>query len=241
MEVAKLILNVVKQKAHMTISVKPFGCMPSSGVSDGVQSVITEILPEAIFCPVETSGDGAVNFYSRVQMFLFKARQRALEEYQQTLEEYGVTQEQLEAFIAEHPKYGTPFYQAPHITAGTAADIVHEIAPLVGKSRLGRARIHAARRVKRTQKWFGKDGKFWVKKAREMAPYLPALARFAAVEAADALPNPQNVWSDVMEKLTGQTDEEKELVRKAEADLAMLDEVGASPAQSGERQLRVMA
>jgi len=43
MEVAKLILNVVKQKSHMTLSVKPFGCMPSSGVSDGVQSVITEL------------------------------------------------------------------------------------------------------------------------------------------------------------------------------------------------------
>jgi predicted nucleotide-binding protein (sugar kinase/HSP70/actin superfamily) len=72
LEVAKLILNVVHQKTHMTLSVKPFGCMPSSGVSDGVQSVITERYPEAIFCAVETSGDGAVNFYSRVQMYLFR-------------------------------------------------------------------------------------------------------------------------------------------------------------------------
>src|SRR5262249_21305326 len=46
LEVAKLILNVVKQKTHMTLSVKPFGCMPSSGVSDGVQSAITELYPE---------------------------------------------------------------------------------------------------------------------------------------------------------------------------------------------------
>ena len=45
MEVGKLILNVVKSKAHMTLSVKPFGCMPSSGVSDGVQSLITEKFP----------------------------------------------------------------------------------------------------------------------------------------------------------------------------------------------------
>src|SRR5262249_31200801 len=36
MEVGKLIMNVVRGKAHMTVSVKPFGCMPSSGVSDGV-------------------------------------------------------------------------------------------------------------------------------------------------------------------------------------------------------------
>ncbi|MFW5920499.1 MAG: 2-hydroxyglutaryl-CoA dehydratase, partial [Polyangiales bacterium] len=31
MEVAKLITNVAHQKTHMTLSVKPFGCMPSSG------------------------------------------------------------------------------------------------------------------------------------------------------------------------------------------------------------------
>jgi len=34
-------------------------------------------LPQAIFCPVETSGDGEVNFQSRVLMYLFKARRRA--------------------------------------------------------------------------------------------------------------------------------------------------------------------
>ena len=30
----------------MTLSVKPFGCMPSAGVSDGVQSMITEKYPQ---------------------------------------------------------------------------------------------------------------------------------------------------------------------------------------------------
>ena len=40
MEVGKLILNIAKAKATMTLSVKPFGCMPSAGVSDGVQSMI---------------------------------------------------------------------------------------------------------------------------------------------------------------------------------------------------------
>src|SRR6185503_8289437 len=39
MEVGKLIMNVAQKKATMTLSVKPFGCMPSSGVSDGVQSM----------------------------------------------------------------------------------------------------------------------------------------------------------------------------------------------------------
>lgn len=87
MEVGKLLLNVMKKKANMTISVKPFGCMPSSGVSDGIQSYITEKYPEAIFLPIETTGDGAVNVYSRVQMMLFKAKIAAQKEYEEALQE----------------------------------------------------------------------------------------------------------------------------------------------------------
>ena len=51
MEVGKLILNVAKAKAPMTLSVKPFGCMPSAGVSDGVQSLITEKYPQGDLLP----------------------------------------------------------------------------------------------------------------------------------------------------------------------------------------------
>src|SRR5262245_11454000 len=61
MEVGKLIQTVERRKAHMVISVKPFGCMPSSGVSDGVQSLITARYPEAIFTAIETIGDGEVH------------------------------------------------------------------------------------------------------------------------------------------------------------------------------------
>ncbi len=96
-EVAKLLLNTVKGKATMTLSVKPFGCMPSSGVSDGVQSIVTARYPDALYLPVETTGDGAVNVYSRVQMVLFKARQRAKAELESALEDTGLTLEQARA------------------------------------------------------------------------------------------------------------------------------------------------
>src|SRR6195256_6250525 len=85
MEIGKLIQNVAYSKVNMTLSVKPFGCMPSSGVSDGVQSYVTEKLPGGIFLAIETSGDGAVNVQSRVQMMLFKARQVALRESEEAL------------------------------------------------------------------------------------------------------------------------------------------------------------
>jgi len=138
MEVGKLILNVVKSKAHMTLSVKPFGCMPSAGVSDGVQSLITEMHPGSIFCPVETSGDGRVNFYSRVQMYLFKAKLAAQEEQEKTLAQYGLTKEQVEAWLEKHPRFTHPLHKSPHAAAGTGADLIHEIAPLMTMTRMQR-------------------------------------------------------------------------------------------------------
>jgi len=56
------------------ISSKPFGCMPSSGVSDGVQAKVMSMYPELLFLSIETSGDNDVNILSRVSMLLLKAR-----------------------------------------------------------------------------------------------------------------------------------------------------------------------
>jgi hypothetical protein len=138
MEVGKVIMNVVESKCHMTLSVKPFGCMPSAGVSDGVQTAITEKFPGTIFCPVETSGDGRVNFYSRVQMYLFKAKQAAQAEYTRALEENGVTREQVAAFLEASPKFRSPLYKAAHVYCGNNADMVAAMAPYITKTRAQR-------------------------------------------------------------------------------------------------------
>ena len=82
LEVAHLIESVRDNLAHLVISIKPFGCMPSSAVSDGIQSLVTARYPQANFLSIETSGEGATNFYSRVQMALFKAKQAAKEEFE---------------------------------------------------------------------------------------------------------------------------------------------------------------
>lgn len=129
MEVGKLILNVEKKKSTMTLSVKPFGCMPSSGVSDGVQSFVTEKWPGAIFLPIETSGDGAVNVYSRIQMMLFKARAAARAEFDATCEEHGVSPEQLRLYMAENRAFKSPLFWPVHRVNATASDVVHAIAP----------------------------------------------------------------------------------------------------------------
>ncbi len=128
MEVGKLILNVVKQKATMTLSVKPFGCMPSSGVSDGVQSLICEKLPGTIYCAVETSGDGAVNFQSRVQMYLFKAKQAAQAEVDRALEEVGLDLEQVGSFMGKHRRFAHALFHPEHRGTTTAVDVVRAVA-----------------------------------------------------------------------------------------------------------------
>jgi predicted nucleotide-binding protein (sugar kinase/HSP70/actin superfamily) len=117
MEVGKLIMNVLHAKAHMTLSVKPFGCMPSAGVSDGVQTAITEKLPGTIFCPVETSGDGRVNFYSRVQMYLFKAKQAAAAELQRACTDHGVSESQVRAFLQSSPRLRSALHKAPRASS----------------------------------------------------------------------------------------------------------------------------
>ena len=113
LEVAHLIESVKENISHLVISVKPFGCMPSSAVSDGVQSLITNRFPEANFLSIETSGEGAANFYSRVQMALFKAKQLAKEEF-----------EALELPTKIPAKVHNYLYQPHNQKAGTAAQLL---------------------------------------------------------------------------------------------------------------------
>ncbi|HEY1815278.1 MAG TPA: 2-hydroxyglutaryl-CoA dehydratase [Kofleriaceae bacterium] len=127
MEVGKLIQNVAYSKVNMTLSVKPFGCMPSSSVSDGIQSFITELYPQGIFLPIETNGDGAVNVYSRVQMQLFKAKQLAQKEVDKALADVGMTMDEVRAYLKKHPSLNTAFHRAPHKAGSTAADLVYEV------------------------------------------------------------------------------------------------------------------
>ncbi len=148
MEIAKNILNVLHAKVNMTLSVKPFGCMPSSGVSDGVQSAITELYPEAVFLPIETTGDGAVSVYSRVQMMLFKARQAAVREREAVLASYGMTREAAAAILRRVPLAGRALAGAPaflHAHPSTAANSA-ELAGMLRHPVLGAQRWLSRRR-----------------------------------------------------------------------------------------------
>lgn len=127
MEVGKLIHNVVDQKVNMTLSIKPFGCMPSSAVSDGVQSLITELYPSAIFLPIETNGDGAVNVYSRVQMQLFKARQMAEKEVKELLGQNNMSEDDFRSAVMQSSRLSSGAYRSPHAGSSTTIDLLTDV------------------------------------------------------------------------------------------------------------------
>jgi len=127
LEVAHLIESVKHNLSHLVISIKPFGCMPSSAVSDGIQSLVTSRYPQANFLSIETSGEGAANFYSRVQMALFKAKQLAKEEFERGLTSNDLLQGN-ESFAGLTPyqmeKLNNYLYQPKNEKAGTAAQLI---------------------------------------------------------------------------------------------------------------------
>ena len=128
LEIGKNIMSTVEKHAQMVVSLKPFGCMPST-MSDGVQSRVVADYKEAIYIPIETSGDGEVNVRSRVQMKLYEAKMKAREEFAEVLEKHHVTVEQVKAYVAKHPKYSIGMQKIPqHHGISTAANFVTKVA-----------------------------------------------------------------------------------------------------------------
>ena len=102
LEVGKHIYTIRNQKAHMVISVKPFGCMCSTQ-SDGVQIKAALDTGNSIFISVDTSGDAEVNFKSRILMKLYEAKQKVADEYEKVLQLYKLKGKDVERLKKENP------------------------------------------------------------------------------------------------------------------------------------------
>jgi len=129
LEVGKSIYYTLHRRCHMVLSLKPFGCMPSTQ-SDGVQAAVVSRYPDILFLPVETSGEGQIHAYSRVQMALGDARQAARQEFETALRQTGYALSQIERYIDQHPALGRPLAPVPHLpgVVGRAANLVWHVA-----------------------------------------------------------------------------------------------------------------
>ncbi len=142
LEVAKNIYYSNKGIAHMVLSLKPFGCMPSTQ-SDGAQAAVTEHYRDMIYLPIETSGEGEINAHSRTQMALGNARIKAKQEFAECLARTGRTLDELKAYVDAHPEMKKALYVVPK-----RDDVVGKAANFV---------LHVAERMERE----GKPGGGW--------------------------------------------------------------------------------
>lgn len=146
LEVAKNIYYGSRDLAHLVLSLKPFGCMPSTQ-SDGAQAAVLTRYPDINFLPVETSGEGDINAYSRVQMALGQAKLRSREEFRAALERTGFSIEEIRAYATAHPELRRPLAPLPHApgVVGRAANFVLHVARLMERDPAwGRRRALAA-------------------------------------------------------------------------------------------------
>jgi hypothetical protein len=132
LEVAKNIYYSNKGICHMVLSLKPFGCMPSTQ-SDGAQSAVVAHYKDMIYLPIETSGEGEVNAHSRVQMALGEAKVKAKREFGEALASTGLTLEEIQAYVARHEELTRPMYRVPKRQGviGTAANFVLHVGDLI--------------------------------------------------------------------------------------------------------------
>jgi predicted nucleotide-binding protein (sugar kinase/HSP70/actin superfamily) len=139
LEVGKNIYYNEKKLCHMVLSLKPFGCMPST-LSDGVQSAVTSHHRNMLFVPVETTGDGEILAHSRAQMALSDAKTIARKEFEKALESTGKDLDSIKDYVTSHPELTKALYPIPHRhgVVGVAANfILHVNDRMDGK--LGKA------------------------------------------------------------------------------------------------------
>lgn len=136
LEVAKSLYYTQNQLCHMVMSLKPFGCMPSTQ-SDGAMAAVASQCEGMLFLSVETSGEGEANAHSRMQMVLGEAKRKARAEFEQAIKSTGKRLEDIRSFVRCHRELRRPFYpfRRQPGTAGTAAHFIRHVSRLMDRER----------------------------------------------------------------------------------------------------------
>lgn len=136
LEVAKSIYYTVHKRAHMVLSLKPFGCMPSTQ-SDGVMATVSNRIDGLLFLSVETSGEGEINAHSRIQMALGEAHRKARSEFDRALKATGKPLEEIRQYVNSHTELRKPFYRFTRqpATTGVAANFIQHVSRLIDREK----------------------------------------------------------------------------------------------------------
>ena len=135
LEVGKNLYYTKHRLCHMVLALKPFGCLPSLQ-SDAVQAGLAERFPEMVFLSVETSAEGEIHAYSRVQMALAEARVKTQSEFESALRRSRRALGEIRGYVAQHPELRSPMLQItrrPGVIS-TAANFVLDVDELMGRT-----------------------------------------------------------------------------------------------------------
>jgi predicted nucleotide-binding protein (sugar kinase/HSP70/actin superfamily) len=114
--------------AHMICELSPYACMPNT-MSIGAMANVLGKYPDLLYAPIEVKGDAEIHAFSRCQMILTEAKKHARQEFEQVLEQTGLTLERVQQYEALHPTVKKSTYRIPHYgVAGTAASYVLDLA-----------------------------------------------------------------------------------------------------------------
>jgi len=129
LEVGETLYYGLNALAHLIISLKPFGCLPSTQ-SDGAQAAVLGRYPAILFLPIETSGDRGLGAYSRVQMGLGDAKGRCRDEFEKAVAETRYPIEAIRAYCRGRRQLRRPLQRITRQegVAGRAANFVTYVA-----------------------------------------------------------------------------------------------------------------
>lgn len=122
LEVARTLSAMQQRSVHLVLSVKPFGCLPSSSLSDGILVPLLDRTPGApAFVAIETTGDSHATVDSRLEMALHGATLRALDELETACSDARVsTPDACRSLASLRPRH----IGGPRTFACTAAELV---------------------------------------------------------------------------------------------------------------------
>jgi len=122
LEIGRALHSARDRTAHLVLSLKPFGCLPSAALSDGILSVLVRGRRDIGFVPIETTGDADATAESRVEMAVHTAALAAADEFSAVCVGRGISLEAARHELRAHPVAAQP--SGPRTYACTAAELL---------------------------------------------------------------------------------------------------------------------